>query len=442
MVLNKVYHRFSKYLSNASWIIFEKILTMGITLLVTVFLARYLGPERYGVLAYAISLVAILAIPGHAGLSGLVIRELVKYPDAKEEIMGTSFMLKGLGYLTGFFLLIMYAYLIEGQQGQAFWVLLVLATMVLFQAFDVIDFLYQSRLEAKYTAISRSVAIVLSASAKIGLIFLGSGLIYIALAHALQALMSALCLVLFYCFKSRERISNWKVSFIRARELLSQGWLVFLGTIFAVIYLKVDQVMLMWLKGDEEVGIYAVAATLSEAWYFFPAAIVASVFPKLIQLKKTNPLTYKKRLQQLFDLLFILAICVAVLVTFFSEILIEQVFGASYIESANILTVHIWAAVFIFMRTVFSKWILIENVLVFSLITQGMGAVTNIILNLVLIPEYGGLGAAYATILSYAAASYVALLFSAKTRPVFWMMTFAMLSPFRYVMFKSYINNR
>src|SRR5690606_8930482 len=171
------------------------------------------------------------------------------------------------------------------------------------------------------------------------------------------------------------------------------------------------------------VGVYAVAAQLSEAWYFLPTAIVASFFPRLIKLHASDTGRFNLRLQQLFDMLFILAIVVAIVVTLVAEPLISLLFGEEYLQSASILIIHVWGGVFIFMRALFSRWIRIEGALMFSLITQGLGALANIGLNLLLIPRYGGEGAALATVLSYAIASWVALLAHAKTRPVFYMMT-------------------
>ena len=128
-----------------------------------------------------------------------------------------------------------------------------------------------------------------------------------------------------------------------------------------------------------------------------------------------------------------LAFFVAILVSIFAFPLISLFFGEKYLSSADILTIHIWAALFIFLRAALSKWILIENILIFSLITQGFGAIANVGLNLLFIPHYHATGAAYATLLSYAMASYVALFFYKRTRPLFWMMSLAMLSPVRYI---------
>jgi len=411
----------------------EKVLNTGINFFATILVARYLGPEQFGILAYAISFVALFAIVGHVGLSGMVVRELVKYPDTNEEIMGTSFALKGVGSLVGIVLLLVFIFLTEEYKSTEFWILIILMFSLLPQPFDVVDFWYQSRLEAKYTAISKILALVVSAGLKVSLVFVGANVILFSLANVIQAVFGAALLVLFYRFKSRLSLKNWKFSLTRAKYLLSQGWMVFLGSIFAVIYLKVDQVMLKWLVGAEDVGVYAVAATISEAWYFVPAAIVTSFFPKLIKLRDAGPSIYHKRLQQIFDLLFMLALVVAATITFIAQPLIIVMFGEAYQQAAPILVIHIWAALFIFMRAVLSKWILIEHVLMFSLITQGMGALANVALNYWLIPIYGGEGAAYATLISYATASYLALVLYSKTRLIFWMMTKSIFSPIRYV---------
>ena len=125
----------------------------------------------------------------------------------------------------------------------------------------------------------------------------------------------------------------------------------------------------------------------------------------------------------MLDLLFFIAFIFAVFIALISNKLILLTFGPAYMDSAGILSVHIWAGLFIFMRSAFNRWILMEDVLILSIITQGLGGVVNVLLNLLLIPKLGGYGAALATLLSYATASYFALFFHRKSRPVFWMMT-------------------
>jgi O-antigen/teichoic acid export membrane protein len=84
------------------------------------------------------------------------------------------------------------------------------------------------------------------------------------------------------------------------------------------------------------------------------------------------------------------------------------------------------------MRAVLSRWLLVEDLVRFSLVTHAAGAVLNVALNLVLIPRYGGLGAAAATVASYATASWGALFFATRTRPIGIMMAKSLLLPLRF----------
>lgn len=423
-----------KYLFNSGWIMLEKVLSLGVTFFVTLVVARYLGPSQFGVLAYAMSLTALFGVAGHAGLSGLVMRELVRNPQQTHEVLGTSLAMKSIGYFAGLALLLVFTLSTEEIGSNEFWILIILSFTLLFKPFDVIDFWFTSELKSKYNSFARVAAMAVVALLKLCLVYFGAHLLYFALANALQVVITAVLLIALYLVKSQLSLFQWRASKERAKKLFSEGWMIFLGSIFAIIYLKTDQVMLKWLVGNEEVGIYAVAAILSEAWYFVPVAIVTSFFPKLINMQKNNDLRYEPSMQQLYDVLFLIALSIAILVTFFAEPIIVNLFGVEYLGSADILVIHIWAGLFIFMRAAFSKWILIEKLVLFSLVTQGLGAVVNVALNFYLIPQFAGKGAAYATILSYAVASYFSLCLHAKTRSAFYMMSKAMVSPFRFLL--------
>ncbi|MES9993374.1 MAG: flippase [Candidatus Thiodiazotropha sp.] len=418
--------------ANTLWILGERTLTMSLAFAVSIVVSRYLGPERYGILSYAISFTTIFAIAGHLGLSGLVIKDIVKYPEKSNETLGTVFALKYAGILIGFCILLLFTFSTEVGGSKEFWVLLIVSLTIIFQPFEIFNYWFSAKIQGKYIFFSKITAITIASIIKVILVLASAGLIYFALTNVLLAFISATLYLIFFHKLGNAPIFSWIVSISRGKDLLSQGWMVFLGSIFAVIYLKVDQVMLRWLVDNESVGIYAIAANLSEAWYFIPTAIVTSLFPKLIQLREKNEKQYLKRFQQLFDFLFALACIVAIIISMFAQPLILLLYGSEYTQSAAILVIHIWAGLFIFMRSALSRWIIIENALVFSLITQGMGAFMNILLNLLLIPLYSGKGAAFATLISYAVASYISLLFYRRSRPIFWMMTRAIVSPIRY----------
>lgn len=421
------------YLYNTIWIMGDKLTTLGVGFLVTVLIARHLGPQDFGLFSYAISTVAIFTAAGHMGLSGLVVREIVKKPEERGIILGTTLTLKMLGMLIGYAALMVYAWSYEGAGSTEFYLLLIAGLILFFRPFDIIDFWFQAFIQAKYTTISRLSGVVFGSALKLALVFFSATVYYFVFANLIQSIAVACFLLYAYKLKSNIKIAEWKFNLKKAKELFSQGWMVYLGSIFAVIYLKVDQVMLRWFDGAETVGIYAVAAQLSEAWYFIPTAIVATFFPKLISLREKSEAAFNKRFQQLLDLLFTLAFGVALIVTFSADSLVDIFFGKHYEQSASVLVIHIWAAVFIFMRAAFSRWILIENALKFSLITQGAGASINILLNFFFIPRFGAIGAAYATLTSYAFASFFVLAFYSKTRPIFFMMAKSLFVFLRYL---------
>jgi len=400
----------------------EKLFHIGVTFLLTVLLARYLGPDKFGLYSYAISVAAIFATAGHVGLSGLVVKHIVVHPPEVNLTMGSSLFLKLSGGLIGYLILIAYGLLYEGYNSIEFQLLAITGLTLLLIPFDIIDYWFQAGLKSRYSTIARTTGLFAGAAAKLACISSGLGLIYIISANVIQASVVAIIFLTLYARYAESKWTKWRVSKKKCKELLSDGWQVYLGSIFAVIYLKVDQVMLKWLDSADSVGIYAVAAQLSEAWYFIPVAIVASTFPKLIDLRAKCKIEFDLRFQQLLDILFMIAAIVAITMTLISEALIEIFYGEAYVDSATILTIHIWAGLFIFMRTAFSRWIIIENALMFSLITQGTGALVNVILNFIFIPKFGGIGAAYSTLIAYAFASFFTLAMYKKTRPVFLMM--------------------
>lgn len=410
----------------------EKIFTMGLAMVVSIFVARYLGPENYGILSYALSITSLFAIATHMGLLGLAIRELVNFPEDHEELMGTIFGIKLMAALVAMVGFLIFIYYTVDSSEIEFWVLLIVSGTILLKPIEVFDFWFQAKIKAKYSSIVRATSTITFSVIKIGLVILGAQLLFFAGAYLFQALLLGFLFVLFFKRETKMPLFTWKFNFAKAKKLLNHGWMIMAGAIFAMVYLKIDQVMLRWLIDAEEVGIYSVAAKLSEAWYFIPSMIVASLFPKLIELRNKEERQFKERLQHLFDLLFVIAFTLALLVAFISQPVINFLYGLEFSDAALILSIHIWAGVFVFMRAAFNKWILIEDAFAISMITQGLGAAANVAMNLLLIPGYGGLGAAIATIISYALASYISLLFFKKSRAIFWMMTKSLISPIRY----------
>jgi O-antigen/teichoic acid export membrane protein len=420
-----------KIIANTGWLTFEKILRMGLILLVNVLIARHLGPAEFGILNYAVSLSAFLGAFVYLGLSGLVIRDIVSDPTNKEVILGTTFFLKVTGSIISFAAISTIA-LYSHFGNLEFWILIIVGIGLFFKPFETIDLWFHSLTRSKFSVFSNSISSLLVSSTNVLLVLSGAGIICFALTASLEFVLAASGL-LFYYVMDRQSALSWRFSFKKAKELLRQSWVLILSSFFSMIYLKIDQIMLRWMVGASEVGIYSVAVNFSEVWYFLPNAIALSVYPTLIEQKNKNHSSYLNKLQKTFDALFMIALVVAAAVTVSAKPVISLLYGNLYAKAGSLLMIHVWAGIFIFMRALFSRIVFIENLLVFSLITHLTGAILNVALNLLLIRRFSGYGAAVATLVSYTGASYISLFFSSKTRPFAMMMTRSFAAPFRII---------
>jgi len=174
---------------------------------------------------------------------------------------------------------------------------------------------------------------------------------------------------------------------------------------------------------DKAVGIFSAAVRLSEAWYFIPSVITNSILPALIKEREVNQENYLHKLQQSFKIMAFLGIITAIIISFSASYIIKILYGPAYTGAAPILAVHTWTSVFVFLGFASGNWFVVENLQKYVFYRTLAGAVINVCLNLILIPAYGGLGAAFATLISQFVASYFFNLFKRKTYPVFLMQT-------------------
>jgi PST family polysaccharide transporter len=187
-----------------------------------------------------------------------------------------------------------------------------------------------------------------------------------------------------------------------------------------MVYMRLDMVMLKMMKGDYAVGLYSAATRISEVWYFIPAAIVSSVSPAIMKVKDNAELFYG-RLRKLFSLMTMIACVIGSIVALVSHAIIRILYSTSYSGAAPVLAVHVWASVFVFLGVAQSPWDLSENLLTLSLYRTIAGAIINVAINFVLIPRFGAMGAAIATVVAYAVSAVFANAFNKKTRPIFFM---------------------
>jgi len=392
---------------------------------VGVWVARYLGPERFGILNYAMALMGITSPIAKLGLDSIVIRDLARDAKRKDETLGSAFVLKLFSSIGTFCLTVGFVALTDRSGYLVPLLVGILSFGLILQSIEVIDFWFQSQTQAKFSVWARNFAYILMSGVRIGLIVIKAPLEYFALAMTIEIGIASVGMVFFY-IQQGDLLKSWQPKIERVKTLLADSWPLILSGIVILIYMRIDQIMLKEMVGDRSVGVYSAAVKISELWYFVPGAIINSVYPSVVRSKEAGEDFYYGRIQKLFDLVTLLAYGVAIPLTFLSPFVVSLLYGQKYLEAADILTVHVWTGVFVSLGLAREIWLTNEGLMKFAAITTSIGAAINVVLNLFLIPKYGGMGAALATVAAQMFSTYLVGIFYAPTRRIFFCQTKAL----------------
>jgi len=428
-------------MANTSWLFSDFILRQGLNIIVGVLVARYLQPAQYGKLAYATVYLQIFLPLALLGLNQLTIRELVKKEFRAGDILGTSFTLKLIASIFTFLLIIGITYYIENDYQLRLFITIA-SFSILLSPIQVIDFYFQANVESKYVVYSQQISSFLCGLIRITLVLLNYSLVYFVIIILIEVLIQTSILTLFYLSKN-SIFKNWKFNISLAKYYGNEISHIMLSAFFVAIYVRIDQVMLRYLCDEQTLGIYTAAVKLSEPFYVVATLLVSSLFPAMVNGLKISEIEYKSRVQRLYDILLWIAIATSLVVTIFSSLIIDLIYGVNYHDSKSVLTIYFWASPFVFLGVVGGNTMLIEKKQKYTAIFTFGGAIINIILNFIFIPIWGVNGAAAATLISYAMASFFLNYLFIETRSIFNQQINAFYGlPRIYHQFKKFINSK
>lgn len=407
-------NRYIDVINNLSWLIFDKLFRMGGGLIVGILVAKYLGPENFGLFNYSFSFVWLFSHIVSLGTDEIILRDLISFPLKRDKILGTGLVLKIVGGVLAFLLIFICAYFINSKDDSFLTLTLVISVSMILKNIGVIRFLFESTLKSKYNVLAENFAFIGVSLLRLYLIHTKSDVVSFGYALIFEVLVCSFFLILFYKREFgdlRGFVFEKKI----AKQMLDNSWPLILSGVSVMIYVKSDQFLLGLISGNYQAGIYSVAARISEIWYFIPVAIVASVFPKIVEAKNESNDKYESGLKHLMRILIYFSILIAFAMTFLSKYIVLFLFGNDYLDSSLPLSIHIWAGVFVFIGIASSKILILENIQKIYLIQTATGAVINVLLNIFLIPAYGATGASLATLFSYGL-SFTVWFFSPKSR--------------------------
>ena len=404
----------NKTVQNAKWMIAEQLVQMCISVILGVLTARYLGPSNYGVINYCAAFVTFFTSVSTLGLEGIVVKELVDNRDAEGEVIGTGLAMRLWASALSMLAICIILLTLNPGDVLVLKVGFIQSLVMLFRAFELIDFWFQSYLQSKYVAIIKSISYVMVAGYKIFILATDKSVEWFAFSTSFDFLIIAILISVAYHKKGGQ---NLTVSLKRAKKLISQSYHFILSSLIITIYNQMDKVMIEQFLGQEEVGLYSAALTICNYWVLIPVAIINSSRPTIMTKKKNgDEKGYLKNIHRLYFILIWSGIFVSLAVSSCSGFIIITLYGKAYMEAASVLSIAIWFTTFSVLGTARGIWIMCENLNAYVKKIVLWGAIANLILNSILIPHLGIRGAAIATLITQIINCILAPMMYKKTR--------------------------
>ena len=368
----------------------------------TMYVARYLGVQGYGVLSFAIAITSIFAIFTDIGLNKLAIREVARDRFLAGKYLGNLAVLKLILCVASFGLIALTVNLMH-YPDQTIYVVYLVALSVVVNAFNSTFYsIFQAHERMEFVSAGQILTAILQLAVAIMAVSKGLSIIVIASSYLLASVItlgySAVTSILKFSRPSLQiDFSFWK-------ETLKEAWPFGLGMMFASIYYWMSSVMLSWLKGDEVVGLYSAAYKPALLFQFFPVAYSAAVFPVMSKFHSSSGESLRFTFEKSIKFMIIVAVPIGIGMTLLAGKIISLVFGSQFYQSIIALQILSWSAVFIFISLIFAQLFGALGKQATLAKVNGISALVNIGLNLSLIPKFSYVGASVATVVTEFAA--------------------------------------
>ena len=405
---------FRRYFANTSWMFAEQILRMVTGLFVGIWVARYLGPEQFGVFSYAIAFAAIFSTIAKLGLDGIVVRDLVRDPNQRETYLGTAFWLKLGGAIVTLGTIAFAVQLISNDRTTNLYIFII-ASGTIFQSFEVIDFYFQSKVLSKFVSLCKMTQLLVSSLLKIYLVLTEADLLYFVLVSLVDQVSLAATLYIAY---RHQKLGNFYSHFdwLTSKILLKNSWPLIVNSFILITQARIDQVMLKTIVGNAELGYYSSAMRLIELFGFAPMILATSLYPAIVNAKKISTEVYKDRLYNLYRLMMLLFIIIAIPIYFFGNHIIIFLYKDAFAPAGQLFSLMAVRLFFTNYGVVRGSYLMTENLMTYSMITMIVGAIVNLFLSYFWISSYHSIGAIWASIVSFFVATFGMDFFYRRTR--------------------------
>tara|TARA_A100001011_G_scaffold395245_2_gene489689 strand:- start:3190 stop:4449 length:1260 start_codon:yes stop_codon:yes gene_type:complete len=383
-----------KFKINLSWLLFDKLFRASINILLSIFLARNLGPQSFGILNYLLAFIFLFVALSSLGMSPVLINQIIKKKNINYHIyIMNAYYLRFIFSLVNYFIFI---FLVKTINEDIIYYnfSLILGMIIMFKSCEVIFSYFEAKSLSKFIVVSQFIGLLSSGSVILYSINTNLDEIYIYYALLLDVVIVFLLINFFY-------LSNFKNIFVGfniliLKKIIKKSLPVLISSLSIILYMRIDQIMIKSLVDEYNLGIYSVSVRFIEIFHFIPKIIMISFLPILLLSKK-----YKIDLLNLNSIIFKFSLILMISIFLSSDFLIPFVFSDVYSESVSSTKVLSLSLIFVFIGVANEHWYVSNNLQRYYAIYVLLGAVVNIFLNYFMILKFGIIGAAYSTVITY-----------------------------------------
>lgn len=393
---------------NAGWLILGKLAQMVINFFVGLLTARYLGPENYGLINYAAAYTGFFSSFCSLGINSVLVKELTDDTEAHGEILGTTLFLQAVSSTLAAISIVCIAYIADDGDAIIMAVVFLTSIGMVFRLFEAFNYWFQSRLQSRVTAMASLAAYAITAAYKVILLIQGKNVVWFAFATAVDYICLAVFLLIAYKKHGGGKLC---ISLKRGKGLLRKSCHFILPGLMVAIYAQTDKIMLKQMISEAEIGYYSTAVSLCSVWCFVLSAIIDSLYPEIAKAHKTDKKLYIQRNKQLYAIVFYMSMGVSLAITCLAKPAVYILYGGVYLPAVTPLRVITWYTAFSYLGVARNAWIVCENQQKHLIWVYASAAVSNVLLNLLLIPRFGATGAAAASLLAQVVTTMIAPFF-------------------------------
>lgn len=406
-------------LKGVTWLAGDKVLRLAVSIFTGALVTRYLGPEKYGILSALTAYAALFGPIANMGVNSIIIRDVAAHPEKEKQVVDSAVFLKLFGGAIAFVFAVLISLFANQTQYEP--ILVVIATFqFLFYYLEALEVWFLSKHDQKKPVLAGQISFMFTSVLRVVFIFLDFGLAAVLLTYALDSILGGIFVYMYARKYLNFRVSNLVYNKQSILALFKETIPLILSGLGANIYMKIDKVIMPWLTSAFVLGIYSAATRLSELWYFVPYSVSTALSPLIAEAKSKNQYTYEKRVRKSLIIINLVTFAIALGTSLFGKLALDLYAGEQYSSALSALRIHIWSLPFISMGLIIDIWLINERLQKVQVIRTFVTAALNILLNILFVPRFGAVGAAWATTIAYMYPGFIANLLDSRTRRVFW----------------------